>query len=213
MSPTSAAGVCSLSAVMPEAPVRSTALPPPVETVMTPALTPAGTTRVSSCWSGVPELPSTIVRTLNVPTPRPSMAMARSLAVRPVPSSTRVLPLASTPPAASSVGTICSAKLAPLPSTLTRPVRASAGTTMLSVLPSPLALPVRVRVPSVPASSRPWNCTRVELLRPWPCSTMVCPVVAEGRPALAGLPPLALATMALKTLTGCGGRLTRASSA
>ena len=203
VSPTSVApSLRPLSAAMATPLLRSVLLPPAVDTTIRPAPTPAGTVRVSSCWSGVPLLPSTMVRTPKLPTPRPSMVMAKSLAASPVPSSTRVLPAATTPPTARRVGTICNCTLAPLPSTLTSPVRASAGTTMLRLLPSALALPVRVSVPSVPLSSIPWNCTSVLLLRPWPASTMVWPVTAEATAPSAGMPADAPPKMALNTLVG-----------
>ena len=207
VSPTSPAGVRPASATSAVAPARSVLLPPAVDTVITPAPTPAGTVSVSSCWSALVPLPSMTVRMLNVPTARPSMAMAMSLPLSPVPSSTSVLPATTLPPTALSVGTTCSCKLVPLPSTLTLPVRARAGTTTLSVVPPAPAVPVRVSVPSVPLSSTPWNCTSVLLLKPWPCSTMVWPVVALATPALAGVPPSALATMAVNTLTGCAPKL------
>ena len=112
------------------------------------------------------------------------------------------MPAATVPPVERSVGTICSARLAPLPSTLTAPLRASAGTTTLSVVPLLAALPVRVSVPRRPVSSMPANCTSVELVKPWPCSVMVCPVVAEGSAGSPATPPEAAATMAVKTLVG-----------
>ncbi len=185
---------------------RSTLLPPAVLMVMTPAETSAGTTRVMSCWS-VPVLSaSTTVRRLKLPTPRPSMVMARSLVLRPVPSSTMVLPAATVPPTARSTGTICSVRLVALPSTVRLPVRASAGTTTLSVVPLLPAVPVTVRVPVAPLSSMPWNCTSVLLVKPWPVRTMVWPVLAEACAGLPAAPSAAVAVMAVKVLTGCGAK-------
>ena len=202
VSPTSAPGVWSACAVTTAPPTSSVALPPAVDTVMRPAPTPAGTVSVTSCWSGVLPAPSTTVRRTKLPTVRPSMLMTRSEVVSPVPSSTRVLPTATVPPCARSTGTTCSSMLLPLPSTATAPLRASAGTATLSVVPPPPTLPVRVSVPVAPLSSSPWNCTSVLLVKPWPCSTMVCPVTAAGRPGSAATPALALATMAVNTLVG-----------
>ena len=53
VSPTSAAGLLVLAAT--DTPVCSTKLPPTVTTVITPAVTPAGTVRLSNCcpWPGV----------------------------------------------------------------------------------------------------------------------------------------------------------------
>ena len=214
VSPTSAAGVRSPSAVITTLLARSVLAPPAVETTISPALTPLGITSVSSCWSVLaPPLPSMMVRTLKLPTARPSTVIARSLAVKPVPSSTMVLPTTTAPPNARSVGTICRFRLVPLPSTVTMPVRASAGTTTLSVVPPAPTVPVRVSVPKVPLSSSPWNCTSVLLVKPWPWSTMLWPVTALGASALAGLPALAFATMAVKTLVGCAPKPALASCA
>ena len=204
VSPTSAAGLRSASAVTVVLPLRSVLLPPAVDTVISPALTPAGTVKVTSCWSMAP---STTVRTAKLPTPRPSIVMARSLAVRPVPSSTMVLPATMLPPTDFSVGTTCKVKLAPLPSTVTAPLRASAGTVSVSVVPPAPTEPVRVRVPSVPLSSMPWNCTSVLPVKPWPVRVMVWPVLAEGTTALPALPLAALAVIPVNTLAGCTPKL------
>ena len=115
--------------------------------------------------------------------------------------------MATVPPTARRVGVTCKSMLMPLPSTLTAPLRASAGTTTVSVVPPAPTVPVRVRMPATPASSTPWNCTSVLLVKPWPCSTMAWPVLAEGRLALAGTPALAAATMAVNSDSGCAGVL------
>jgi hypothetical protein len=119
--PASALALSAGRALVVMAVPRSVACPPAVETVITPALTPAGTVKVMNCWSGLPPSPSTTVRRLKLPTVRASMLMTRSSWVRPVPSSTMVLPAAMVPPTPLSVGTICSAKLVLLPSTVTGP--------------------------------------------------------------------------------------------
>ena len=96
-----------------------------------------------------------------MPTPRPSTVTIRSFTDRPVPSSTIVLPVATAPPTARSVGTTCSGIDTPLPCTRTAPVRARAGTTTVSVRPSSLTAPVRTSVPSFPVSSTAANSTCV----------------------------------------------------
>ena len=206
VSPTSAAGVRAGSVVTESMPARSVLRPPAVITVITPAPTPAGTVKLTSCWSGALPSPSTMVRTVKSPTVRPSMLMTRSLRVSPVPSSKSVLPVATVPPTALSVGTTCRLKLALLPSTVTAPVRARTGTTTVSERPSPEAEPVRVRVPRRPLSSMPWNCTSVPLVKPWPVRVMVWLVKAAACPALVTTPRLftgRLAVMAVNTATGC----------
>ena len=210
MSPTSLAGLSAGSATSAGA-LRSTLAPPAVLTVIAPSVMPAGTTSVINCWSGLLASPSTTVCRLKLPTVRPSMLMTRSSCVSPVPSSTTVLPEAMTPPTALIVGTTCKPKLALLPSTVTAPDFASAGTTTLSTVP--FQLPVRVSVPSRPVSSMPRNCTSVLLLMPWPVSWIVCPVTAEGLPASSAVPRLALALMPANTAMGCSPKAQPAISA
>ena len=211
VSPTSVAGLSAAWLVTPTV-VRSTLAPPAVLTVITPVAMPAGTTTVTSCWSGLLPSPSTRVRTVKLPTVRPSMLMTRSSRVSPVPCSTMVLPVATAPPTAFSVGTTCRLKPALLPSTTTCPVLASAGTTTLSVVPPAPALPVRVSVPSLPVSSMPRNCTSVLLLKPCPLSTMVWPVVADGCAPSCAAPSVVLAVMPVYTAMGCTPKSTLASS-
>ena len=110
----------------------------------------AGTVSVSNCWSAWTRwCRRTTVRTLKLPTPRPSMAMARSLTAQArCPRAPGCCPRRRCRRWRAAWARPASRSCVPLPSTVTAPERASAGTTTLSVVPPLPALPVRVRVPS-----------------------------------------------------------------
>ena len=93
-----------------------------------------------------------------------------------------------------------------LPSTRTRPVFASSGTVIVSVVPSLLADPVRVTVPVAPVSSAAVNCTSVLLVKPWPVSAIVCPTFAEACVVFAAVPACAEAVMPVNSTGGCAAK-------
>ena len=143
------------------------------------------------------------MRTANVPAARPSTVTVSSDPTSPVPSSSTCPPATTAPPTPRSTGTTCNARLVPLPSTVTAPVRASSGTTIVSVVPFVPAVPVRVSVPAIPVSSTPANCTSVEPVNPCPTSVMVCPTLADGFVPSAAAPTAALARIAVNSDGGC----------
>ena len=174
---------------------KGSLVPPTVATRIGPVGAPVGTVRLMP--ELVPNTSSPLLRAMSS-TRSASSSTALAPSAKPVPVSCRLAPMKPPPapmPMLLSVGTICSSNPVLSRSRRTRPVVAVPGTAALIVWLTRSIVGVTVVSPRLPLVLMVVKIRRSLARSPLPPMTMVCPVLAEARPALAGVPLAAVAVM------------------